>query len=91
MRALIVVTIAAFPLAGCQSHDGEPVDAKDSKLISEENRVLDPGGAMSDPNARILIGGNEAGPAPEGPRPEPLNHAIEKKPRKTDAHPREGH
>lgn len=92
MRALILVTFAMLAVSACKSGDREQAQAKEGKLVSGENRVLDPGGAMSDPNARALIAGNTvADPTTDSPKPKSENRVDQKTRQEPRSNPHKGH
>lgn len=59
MRALVPVILGTLTLAACDKSK-EQAGERRAVPASAENRVLDPGGAMSDPNGRIMIAGKNA-------------------------------
>lgn len=92
MRALIPVIIATASLAACQEGTNEHADEPRAMPPSAENRILDPGGAMSDPNTRIMIAGNQsAGSTVKRPLPQPPSGAAVKAPPTPSGNAHEGH
>lgn len=92
MHALILISIATVSLAACRQGEDGYAEEKRAVPPSAENRVLDPGGAMSDPNTRIMIAGNQsAGAVVAGPKPQARRETAVKPPPMPSANAHEGH
>lgn len=92
MHALVLVIIATVSLAACKEVRNEHADEKRALPPSAENRILDPGGAMSDPNTRILIAGNQSASAVvKRPLPQPPSGMAAKAPPTPSGNAHEGH